>query len=324
MVSLAPPKKLFLLDGMALAYRAHFAFGKNPIVNSKGVNTSALFGFTQVILDLQKNHAPTHLAVAWDTSAPTARHVEFPDYKAHRAEMPDDLSAALPLLRRLLDALRVAQLASDGHEADDIIGTLVKRAESENFASYMVTFDKDFGQLVSNKTFLFKPPRGGEGGEILGVPEILKRWNIASPAQVVDVLALMGDASDNIPGVPSIGEKTAMKLIGQFGSVENLLAHADELTGKLKDNLLNHRADAELSKRLATINCAVPLTLALEDLRAQPFDEALLKPLFHELEFTTLGRRIFGDDWKLERTPAPVKKADKPAAEAELDLFGGK
>ena len=230
-------KKLFLLDGMALAYRAHFAFGKNPIINSKGFNTSALFGFTQVILDLQKNHTPTHLAVAWDTSAPTARHVEFPDYKANRAEMPDDLSAALPQLRRLLDALRVVQLASDGHEADDLIGTLVKRAEAENFQSYMVTFDKDFGQLVSERTFLFKPPRGGDPSEILGVPEILKRWNIGDVRQVVDVLALMGDSVDNIPGVPSIGEKTAMKLIAQYGTVENLLTHTDELTGKLKENL---------------------------------------------------------------------------------------
>ncbi|MFM2293852.1 MAG: polymerase [Verrucomicrobiota bacterium] len=313
-------KKLFLLDGMALAYRAHFAFGKNPIINSKGFNTSALFGFTQVILDLQKNHAPTHLAVAWDTSAPTARHVEFPDYKANRAEMPDDLSVALPQLRRLLDALRVAQLASDGHEADDIIGTLVKRAELENFQSYMVTFDKDFGQLVSDKTYLFKPPRGGDAGEILGVPEILKRWNITSPAQVMDVLALMGDAVDNIPGVPSIGEKTAMKLIGQFGSVENLLARTGELTGKLKENLEQHRADAELSKRLATINCAVPLDLALEDLRAQPFDEPALKALFHEFEFTSHGRRLFGADWKVERAAAPAPAPVKPAA--ELDLFG--
>jgi DNA polymerase-1 len=310
-------KKLFLLDGMALAYRAHFAFGNKPIINSKGFNTSALYGFTQVVLDLQKNHAPTHLAVAWDTAAPTARHTEFADYKAHRAEMPEDLSAALPHLRRLLDGLRVVQIASDGHEADDIIGTLVKLAEREDFQSFMVTFDKDFGQLVSEKTFLFKPPRGGEGGEILGVAEILKRWNIQRPEQVVDVLALMGDASDNIPGVPGIGEKTAMKLVGQFGSLENLLAHAGELTGKLKENLEGHRQAAEMSKRLATINCAVPLTLTLEDLRAQPPDEAQLRPLFAEFEFNTLGRRIFGPDWKVEK-PAPPP----PPLPPQGDLFG--
>jgi DNA polymerase I len=318
---MAAEHKLFLLDGMALAYRAHFAFGKNPIINSKGFNTSALFGFTQVILDLQKNHAPTHLAVAWDTAAPTARHEEFADYKANRPEMPEDLSAALPQLRRLLDGFRVAQLACDGFEADDIIGTLAKHAERAEFQTFMVTFDKDFGQLVSEKTFLFKPPRNGEGGEILGVPEILKRWNIQRPEQVVDILALMGDASDNIPGVPGIGEKTAMKLIAQFGSVENLLAHSGEFTGKLRENLEQHRADAELSKRLATINCAVPLPLALDDLAARPFDEAELKALFTEFEFTTLGRRVFGPDWNLK--PQPPKKAEKPATTGELDLFGG-
>ena len=211
-------KKLFLLDGMALVYRAHFAFISRPILTSKGVNTSALYGFTQTLLDILKNQQPTHLAVAFDTAAPTQRHVEFADYKANRQEMPEDLSAALPHVRRMVEAFNVPVLICDGYEADDIIGTLVRRAEKEGFQSYMVTSDKDFGQLVTPNTFIYKPGRSGEEVEILGLPEIQSRWGVQRPEQVVDVLALMGDASDNIPGVPGIGEKTAMKLIGQYGT----------------------------------------------------------------------------------------------------------
>ena len=248
----SPEKKLFLLDGMALVYRAHFAFIRAPILTSKGFNTSAIYGFANTLLDIIKNQQPTHLAVAFDTAAPTQRHTDFADYKAHREEMPEELSAALPHIKRLIDAFNIPRLELDGFEADDIIGTLVKRAEQENFQSYMVTPDKDFGQLVTENSFIFKPGRAGDDVEILGVPEVLARWNIQNTAQVVDVLALMGDASDNIPGVPGIGEKTAMKLITEFGNVENLLARTGELKGKLKENLENHRKDAELSKRLAT------------------------------------------------------------------------
>ena len=205
-------KKLFLLDGMALVYRAHFAFIARPILTSKGVNTSALYGFTQMLLDIQKNQQPTHLAVAFDTQAPTQRHIEFADYKAHREEMPEELSAALPHVRRMAEALNVPVLICDGYEADDIIGTLVQRAGKEGFTSYMVTSDKDFGQLITTNTFIYKPSRSGEGVEIIGLPEIQSRWGVQRPEQVVEMLALMGDASDNIPGVPGIGEKTAMKI----------------------------------------------------------------------------------------------------------------
>src|SRR5258705_6685970 len=197
-------KKLFLLDGMALVYRAHFAFITRPILTSKGLNTSALYGFTQTLLDILKNQQPTHIAVAFDTEAPTHRHTEYPDYKATRQVMPEDLSEALPHVRRMVEVLNIAVLTCDGFEADDIIGTLVQRAEKEGFQSYMVTPDKDFGQLIDEKTFLYKPSRMGDGVEILGLPEIRARWNIQKPEQVIEVLALMGDSTDNVPGVPRI------------------------------------------------------------------------------------------------------------------------
>src|SRR5258708_9594303 len=243
-------KKLFLLDGMALVYRAHFAFISRPILSSKGVNTSALYGFTQTLLDILGKQQPTHIAVAFDTAAPTHRHKEFPDYKATRETMPEDLSEALPHVRRLIEAFRIPVLMCDGFEADDIIGTLVGRAEREGFQSFMVTPDKDFGQLVSKNIFLMKPARMGDSVEMLGLTEVQNRWCIKRAEQVVDVLALMGDASDNIPGVPGIGEKTAIKLIGQYDNVENLLAHANELKGRIKDSLETNRETPFLPKPL--------------------------------------------------------------------------
>ena len=306
-------KKLFLLDGMALVYRAHFAFISRPILTSKGVNTSALYGFIQTLLDIQKNQQPTHLAVAFDTETPTQRHTEFADYKAHREAMPEELSAALPHVRRMVEALRVPVLICEGYEADDIIGTLVRQAGKEGFTSYMVTSDKDFGQLITTNTFIYKPSRSGEGVEIIGLPEIQSRWGVQRPEQVVEVLALMGDASDNIPGVPGIGEKTAMKLIAQYGTVENLLAHASELTGRLKQTLETNRESALLSKRLATINCDTPCALDLDALKVQPPDEEKLKGLLVEFEFNSLGRRLFGEDFKAGRGGgSPESKVQSP------------
>src|SRR6266446_116406 len=266
-------KKLFLLDGMALVYRAHFAFIARPILSSKGVNTSALYGFTQTLLDILKNQQPTHITVAFDTEAPTQRHAEFADYKATRQAMPEDLSQALPHVRRMIETFRIPVLTCDGYEADDIIGTLVRRAEKEGFESYMVTSDKDFGQLIDEHTFLYKPSRMGEGVEILGLAEIRKRWNVQRPEEVVDVRALMGDASDNIPGVPGIGEKTAIKLISQYDNVENLLAHTGELKGRVKETLETNREQALLSKRLVTILCDAPCPIELDKLKLQPRDE---------------------------------------------------
>ncbi len=302
------PKTLFLLDGMALVYRAHFALASRPIFNSKGVNTSALFGFTQTLLDILKKQQPTHLAVAFDTEAPTQRHLDYPDYKAHREAMPEDLSAALPHVRRMIEAFRVPLLILDGYEADDIIGTVVCAARRQDFTSYMVTSDKDFGQLVDDHTFLYKPGRMGDSVEILGLPEIRARWNIERAEQVVDILALMGDSSDNIPGVPGIGEKTASKLIAQFGSLEKLLEHTGELKGKLRENLETHRDLAQLSKRLATINCEVPHSFDLEQMAVKPFDEEKLAALFVEFEFNFLGRRVFGEGFKAGRGQAAASQ----------------
>jgi DNA polymerase-1 len=314
-------KKLFLLDGMALAYRAHFALVARPIFTSKGLNTSAIFGFTQTLLDILKNQQPTHLAVAFDTDAPTQRHLDFPDYKATRQAMPEDLSSALPHLRRVIDAFRIPLLACDGFEADDIIGTLARRAEKQGFQTFMVTPDKDFGQLVDANTFLYKPGRMGSDIEILGLPEIKTRWGIDDPMQVIDVLALMGDASDNIPGVPGIGEKTAVKLIGQFRTVENLLANTGSLTGRVKENLEKFQDQARLSKKLATINCDAPCPEDVEHLKLQPLDEAALKALLVEFEFNSLGRRLFGNDFKAGRgfTPAPAP-APGPTIESQPEL----
>ena len=318
-------KKLFLLDGMALVYRAHFALISRPILTSKGVNTSALYGFTQLLLDILKNQQPTHLGVAFDTQAPTARHIEFADYKAHREEMPEELSAALPHVRRMAEAMNIPVLIRDGYEADDIIGTLVRQAGKEGFQSYMVTSDKDFGQLVTSSTFIYKPSRSGEGVEVIGLPEIQSRWGVPRPEQVVDVLALMGDASDNIPGVPGIGEKTAMKLIAQYGTLDNLLAHAGELTGRVKQNLETNREQALLSRRLATINCEVPCPVDMDSLKVQPPDEEKFKGLLVEFEFNSIGRRLFGEGFKVGRGGGMQKeegRMQKTPAAAPSDKGG--
>ncbi|HLH53001.1 MAG TPA: DNA polymerase, partial [Verrucomicrobiae bacterium] len=294
-------KKLFLLDGMALVYRAHFALISKPIFTSKGVNSSALYGFTQTLLEILKNQQPTHLAVAFDTDAPTHRHTEFADYKATRQAMPEDLSLALPHVRRMIEAFRIPVLVCDGYEADDIIGTVVRRAEKEGFTSYMVTPDKDFGQLVDKHTFVYKPSRMGDAVEIMGLPEIRQRWGIERAEQVVDVLALMGDSSDNIPGVPGIGEKTATKLIGQYGSLENLLNRTGELKGRQKEMLEQNAELARVSKRLATILCDVPCPVDLESLKLQERDDEAVKALFVEFEFNSIGKRLFGDEFKAGR-----------------------
>jgi DNA polymerase-1 len=308
-------KKLFLLDGMALVYRAHFVFIRSPILTSKGVNTSALYGFTNTLLDILRNQQPTHIAVAFDTDAPTQRHVEYPEYKATRQAMPEDLSLALPHVTRMLEAFNIPVLTCDGFEADDIIGTLVRRAEKEGFESFMVTPDKDFGQLIDEHTFLYKPGRMGNEVEIFGVPEILKRWGIKDPRQVIDVLALMGDSSDNIPGVPGIGEKTAMKLIGQFGKVEELLARTGELTGRTKESVEAHRDQALLSKRLVTINCEAPCPIALDSLKLRPPDEEKLKGMLVEFEFNTIGKRLFGEDFKAGHGGGSQPQARAPKSE---------
>ena len=289
--------KLFLLDGMALVYRGHFAFMRNPRMTSTGMNTSTLFVFANTLLDIVEREKPSHLAVVFDTSEPTHRHNLYPEYKAQREAMPEDLSAALPYIDRMCDAFNVPVIRMPGWEADDVIGALAKVAESEGMTTYMVTPDKDFAQLVSETTFICKPGKAGGDAEILGVPEILDQWQIDRVEQVIDILGLMGDASDNVPGVPGIGPKTAQKLIAQYDSVENLLEHLDDLKGKQRETLENHRDQALLSKKLVTIERDVPLEVELDDLLARERDRDKLRALFLELEFNALGKRFFGDDF---------------------------
>lgn len=308
-------QSLYLLDAMALVYRAHFALANRPIYNSKGVNTSALFGFTQFLIDILTRHKPSHIAVVFDTAAPTQRHIDFPAYKAQREEMPEDLAAALPEVKRMTRAFRVPLLELDGFEADDIIGTLAKRAEAEGFTTHMVTPDKDFGQLVGPRTLLYKPARMGDAVEILGVEEVKARWGIERPEQVIDMLGLMGDASDNIPGIRGVGEKTAAKLLALYGTVEGVLDHASELKGKQREMVEASREMALLSKRLATINTAVPLDSTLDDLKTQPMDPEAVKALLVEFEFNHVGKRLFGAEFHAGRGGG-VKSAD-PQAELE-------
>ncbi len=301
---------LFLLDGMALVYRAHFAFATNPIRNSAGRNTSAIYGFTNTLLELLTKQKPTHLAVAFDTAAPTARHVEFPAYKAQREEMPEELSDAIPDVKRLIRAFNLPVLERDGYEADDIIGTLAREAAEQDFTTFMVTPDKDFGQLVNEHVKIYRPGRMGDGAEILGVAEVLAKWNIQRCDQVRDILGFWGDASDNIPGIPGVGEKTAAKLIAQYDTLENALDHANEQKGKLKESLVAFRDQALLSKRLATIDVNVPIAFDPEQLRIGPRDEPTLRALFTEFEFNTLGRRLFGEEFKAGRGAATSRDPD--------------
>ncbi|MEL6945310.1 MAG: 5'-3' exonuclease H3TH domain-containing protein, partial [Bacteroidota bacterium] len=225
-------KKLFLLDGHALVYRAHFAFITRPLINSKGVNTSAITGFVRTLWDLMRKQQPTHLAVSFDTHVPTFRHEMYQPYKANREEQPEDIGIALPYIKDILRAFKIPIVTKDGYEADDVIGTLAKQAEQEGFKVYMVTPDKDFAQLVSQNIHLYKPARMGNDVEILGENEVLKKWEIERVEQVIDILGLQGDAVDNIPGIPGIGKKTAVKLLAKYGSVEGLLANTQELKGK--------------------------------------------------------------------------------------------
>jgi DNA polymerase I len=289
-------KKLFLLDGMALVYRAYFAFSQNPRITSYGLNTSAVFGYTNTLLDVLKKEKPTHIGVSFDTAAPTARHEEYELYKAHRQEQPEDITKSLPFIMRVTEALRIPILTLDGFEADDIIGTLAKKAEKENFDVYMMTPDKDFAQLVSDHIFIYKPARMGNDYEILGVTEVLKKWDIQRVDQVIDILGMWGDAVDNIPGIPGIGEKTAKTLVQKYGSMEGLYEHLHELKGKQKENVENNREQAFLSKRLATIDLNVPIELEENKLILDPPDKEACEKLFAELEFRTLAKRLFGNE----------------------------
>jgi len=307
-------KKLFLLDGMALIYRAHFALSKNPRFTSTGVNTSAVMGFTNTLLEVLKKEKPTHIAVVFDTEAPTERHIEFEAYKAHRESMPEDLSAALPYIFKLIEGFNIPVITKDGYEADDIIGTLAKEAEKEGFQVYCMTPDKDFAQLVSENIFIYKPARMGNDMEILGVKEVLAKWEIENVEQVIDILGLWGDAVDNIPGIPGIGEKTAKSLIKQYGSVENIIANSHELKGKQRENVEAYAEQGMISKKLATIILDVPVPFDEKALELEEPSRELLEPLFAELEFRTIGKRVFGDGFSVNE--------GKTGGSQQIDLFG--
>ena len=285
-------KKLFLLDAYALIYRAFFAMSKNPRMNSKGVNTSAIMGFLNSLYEILQKEKPTHIGVAFDVAGTAQRQAEYSEYKANREKMPDDLRDSIPYIIRLIEGFNIPVYGVEGYEADDVIGTLSKKAEQQGFTTYMMTPDKDFGQLVTDKILLYKPAKFGEPAQIWGPKEVCERYGIKEPKQLIDILGLWGDASDNIPGIPGIGEKTAATLVGQYGSVENLIAHADELKGKQKENVINFAEQGLMSKALATINLEVPVEFNEEELKAKEPDVPALMALFEELEFKTFAKRF--------------------------------
>lgn len=289
-------KKLFLLDAMALVYRAYYALINSPRITSQGRNVNAQFGFVSTLMDLIKKEQPSHIAVVWDTHEPTERHTDFQDYKANRQEAPEDLMSAIPDIKRLVAGFNITNLELDGYEADDIVGTLALKAGAEGYDVFMVTPDKDYGQLVRDNVFIYKPGFKGGTYEILGPKEVCEKWQINSIHQVIDILGLMGDAVDNIPGIPGVGEKTAAKLLATYHTLENVLENAHEIKGKLGEKIQLGRESAILSKKLATIITNVPIDCDIEQLAITSYDHDTLLQLFAEFEFKTLGKRILGQD----------------------------
>ena len=300
--------KLFLLDAYALIYRSYYAFLRTPRINSKGLNTSAIMGFCNTLNEVLTKEHPTHIGVAFDHGK-TFRHEVFPAYKAQREETPEDIRQSVPIIKQILEAMRIPILQVDGFEADDVIGTVATRFGADGIDTFMLTPDKDYGQLIGPRVFMFRPRHGG-GYETLGEKEVESKYGIPTPAQVIDLLALMGDSADNFPGCPGVGEKTAAKLINQFGSIDNLLRHTDEIKGKLREKIENAVEDIKMSKLLATIRTDVPLQLSLDELKVEQPDEVKLRRIFEELEFKTLANKLLN---KSELKPKNV--------ETQLDLF---
>lgn len=300
--------KLFLIDAYALIYRSYYAFIKSPRINSKGLNTSAVMGFCNTLNEVLTKEKPTHIGVAFDHGK-TFRHDAFPEYKAQREETPEDIKLSVPLIKQVLEAMHIPILQVDGFEADDIIGTIATRFGADGIDTFMLTPDKDYGQLIGPNVFMYRPRHGG-GYEILGEKEVGEKYGIPTPAQVIDLLALMGDSADNFPGCPGVGEKTAAKLINQFGSIDNMLQHTDEIKGKLREKIENAVEDIKMSKFLATIRTDVPMQLDLDELKVEQPDETKLRAIFEELEFKTLINKFLN---KVESKP----KTDNN----QLDLF---
>ncbi len=313
-----PSKKLFLLDAYALIYRAHFAFMKNPRINSKGINTSVAFGFTNTLLEVITKQAPTHIGVAFDTAAPTFRDDIFEEYKAHRQETPEDIKIGIPIVKEIIRGFNIPILELDGYEADDVIGTLSWQAAEKGFSVFMMTPDKDYGQLVKENVFLYKPAYMGNSVDIMGIKEVCEKWDIKNVSQVVEILGLQGDTSDNIPGIPGVGPKTAADLIKQFGTIENVIAHVGELKGKLKERVEQFGDQALLSKKLATIILDVPVEFDEEKLQYTGPDAEKLKPILEDLEFKTMIPRVFST----KSGPAPAPQVISSEG-SQLTMFGG-
>lgn len=305
-------EKLFLLDAYALIYRAYYAFIKNPRINSKGFNTSAIMGFVNTLEDVLKKEQPTHIGIAFDPAGPTFRHEAYEQYKAQREETPEVIRLSVPIIKDIIRAYRIPILEVSGYEADDVIGTLATEAGRKGITTYMMTPDKDYGQLVSDNVFMYRPKYGDKEFEVMGIAEVKAKFDIQSPAQVIDMLGLMGDTADNIPGCPGVGEKTAQKLIAQFGSIESLLEHTDQLKGAIKTKVETNRKQILFSKFLATIKTDVPISLDMDGLKREEPDKEELKRIFEDLEFRSLLDRVLGTD----------KKTAAPPPSAQGDLFG--
>ena len=325
----SPDRRLFLLDAMALIYRAYYALNKNPRITSKGLNTSAILGFANTLFEVLKNENPTHIAVAFDSHAPTLRHGDYIEYKANRQAMPEDIIVSIPYIKGLVNAFNIPVIELEGYEADDIIGTLAKRAEKEGFTVYMMTPDKDFGQLISENIMMYKPAKFGEKAEIVGVKEICEKFGISRPDQVIDMLGLWGDTSDNIPGIPGIGEKTARDLIKQFDNIENLIAHAEEVANpRIREKVKEYADQARMSRSLATIILDVPIDTDPDILERTAPDRETLTRLFDELEFRTFAKRIFAEvpPVKVENQEEVKKEVAEQVAKPRggaPDLFSG-
>jgi DNA polymerase-1 len=314
-------KKLFLLDAYALIYRAYYAFIKNPRINSKGLNTSAIYGFINTLEDVLRRETPTHIAVVFDPSGPTFRHEMYEKYKANREETPEDIRKAVPIIKKLIEAYNIPVIQVPGFEADDVIGTLATKASNTGFEVFMMTPDKDYGQLVNEHAFIYKPKFGGNDYEVLGIEEVKKKFDLDNPMQVIDYLGLVGDTSDNIPGCPGVGPVAATKLLKEFGSIENLLQNSDKLKGALKDKIENNKEQIEFSRFLATIKIDVPIEVDEKSLEFEPRNDEALKVLFNELEFRTMSAKIFSSLPPDAPTTTIAFAKPKAAPKGQMSLF---
>lgn len=315
MITKEGDKKLFLLDAFALIFRAYFAFSKNPRINSKGINTSAVFGFTNAMIDILRNEKPTHLAVVFDPSGPVHRMDDFAEYKANRDETPEDIKISVPLIHGLLEGFNIPKVVVDGYEADDVIGTLAKQAEKEGYTVYMMTPDKDYAQLVSENIFMYRPARMGNAAEVWGIPQVQEKFEVERVEQVIDILGMWGDAVDNIPGIPGVGEKTAKKFIKLYGGMEGLYENVDQLKGKQKEKVEANKELAFLSKKLATIITDVEVDFNFDDAKVGEYDKEKLRKMFTELEFRRMSERILGETIVPEGEQIDMFSTSTPVAE---------